>query len=187
MSNGGPRVQRRRKTMILGMSLATFTLVHVIISLLGIAAGFVVMYGMLTSNRMPGMTAFFLITTIATSVTGFMFPLKQIGPPHIVGAISLVVLAFTLIALYGYHLSGRWRATYVSTAIVAQWFNVFVLIVQMFQKIPALNAFAPKGNEPPFAIAQGVVLLAFVVWGWLALKRFHPAVTSTAPLRPALS
>jgi len=161
--------------MLLGMSLATFTLVHTLISLIAIAAGLIVMSGMWSSNRMPGMTAVFLVTTILTSVTGFMFPFKAFGPPHAVGVISLVVLVFTLLALYKFRLAGRWRATYVWTAVLALYLNTFVLVVQMFQKIPALNALAPKGNEPPFAITQGIVLVLFIVAGWRALKKFHPA------------
>ena len=160
--------------MMLGMSLATFTLVHTIISLIGIASGFIVMSGMWSSSRMPGMTAVFLITTILTSVTGFMFPFKAFGPPHAVGVISLVVLVFTVLGLYAYRLAGRWRAIYASTAVLALYLNTFVLVVQMFQKIPALNALAPKGNEPPFAITQGLVLVFFVWAGWRAVKKFHP-------------
>ena len=160
--------------MVLGMSLAAFTLLHVIISLIGIAAGLIVMFGMFASSRMPALTAVFLITTILTSITGFMFPFKAFGPPHAVGVISLVVLVFTVLGLYVYKLAGRWRAIYVSTAIVSLYLNVFVLVVQMFQKIPALNQFAPKGNEPPFAITQGIVLVLFALAGWQAVKRFHP-------------
>jgi len=172
--------------MILGMSVAAFTLFHVMLSLVGIAAGFLVLGGMLGSNRMPTMTAIFLVTTIATSITGFMFHSAAIGPPHIVGAISLVVLAFTLIALYGYRLAGRWRAIYVSTAVFALYLNTFVGVVQAFQKIPALNVLAPKGNEPPFAIAQGLVLVVFVALGWMAVKRFHPTLATGAQLNPAM-
>ena len=160
--------------MVLGMSLAAFTLLHVIISLIGIAAGLIVMFGMFASSRMPALTAVFLITTILTSITGFMFPFKAFGPPHAVGVISLVVLVFTVLGLYVYKLAGRWRAIYVSTAIVSLYLNVFVLVVQMFQKIPALNQFAPKGNEPPFAITQGIVLVLFALAGWQAVKRFRP-------------
>lgn len=174
--------------MILGMSVATFTLVHVIISLIGIATGIIVMFGMWAAKRMPGMTALFLITTVLTSVTGFFFHSKAIGPPHIVGILSLVVLAITLLALYVYHLAGRWRGVYVVTALFALYLNVFVAVVQTFQKIPFFNQFAPQGNEPPFAIAQGLVLLLFVVAGWLAVKRFHPTGGLTfASTRPAPS
>src|SRR5215510_1627431 len=116
--------------MMLGMSLATFTLFHTVISLIGIATGLVVLAGMLKSSRMPGWTAVFLITTIATSITGFMFPFKAVGPPHIVGAISLVILAFTLIALYSKRLAGGWRKTYVITAVASLYLNVFVAVVQ---------------------------------------------------------
>lgn len=165
--------------MMLGMSLATFTLFHTIISLIGIATGLVVLAGMLKANRMPGWTAVFLITTIATSVTGFMFPFKGVGPPHIVGAISLVILAFTLIALYSKHLAGGWRRTYVITAVAALYLNVFVAVVQAFLKIPALHALAPNGNEPPFAIAQGIVFVLFVWLGFRAVKLFRPAGTLT--------
>src|SRR5689334_18616058 len=114
--------------MMLGMSLATFTLVHTLISLIGIATGLIVMAGLWSSNKMPGMTAVFLLTTILTSVTGFMFPFKGFGPPHAVGVISLIVLAFTLLGLYTFHLAGRWRAVYVSTAVLALYLNVFVLV-----------------------------------------------------------
>ena len=160
--------------MMLGMSLATFTIFHTIISLVAIATGLIVMLGMWASNRMPAMTAVFLVTTILTSVTGFMFPFKAFGPPHAVGVISLVVLLFTVLGLYAYRLAGRWRAIYVSTAVLALYLNTFVLVVQVFQKIPFLNQFAPKGNEPPFAVAQGVVLVLFVLAGWRAVKKFHP-------------
>ena len=161
--------------MMLGMSLATFTLVHTIISLIGIGTGLIVMSGMWSSNRMPGMTALFLVTTILTSVTGFMFPFKAFGPPHAVGVLSLIVLVFTVLGVYVYRLVGRWRAIYVYTAVFALYLNVFVLVVQMFQKIPALNELAPKGNEPPFAVTQGIVFVLFALAGWHSLRKFHPA------------
>lgn len=173
--------------MILGMSVATFTLLHVMISLLGIGSGLLVVGGLFGSNRMPALTAVFLITTIATSVTGFMFHSAAIGPPHIVGAISLVILAVTLVALYVYRLAGRWRWIYVSTAIAALYLNTFVGVVQAFQKIPALNVLAPKGSEPPFVIAQGLVFVLFVALGALAVKKFHPTEASPTHLRPAVS
>jgi hypothetical protein len=157
------------------MSLGTFTVVHVIISLIAIATGFVVLVGMWASNRMPAMAAVFLITTIITSVTGFMFPFKAFGPPHAFGVISLVVLLFSVLGFYVYRLAGRWRAIYVSTALVALYLNTFTLVVQMFQKIAFLNQFAPKGTEPPFAVTQLIVLVLFVLAGWRAVKRFHPA------------
>lgn len=159
---------------MLGMSLTTFTIFHTVLSLIGIATGLIVMFGMWASSRLPAMTALFLLTTILTSVTGFMFPFKAFGPPHAVGVISLVVLVFTVLGLYVYRLAGRWRAIYVSTAVLALYLNTFVGVVQSFQKIPFLNQFAPKGNEPPFAVAQAIVLVLFVLAGWRAVKRFHP-------------
>ena len=149
---------------------------HTAISLIAILAGLIVLYGLLTVNRMPAMTLFFLVTTIATSVTGFFFHREQLLPSHIVGVISLVVLAVTVLALYTYRLRGIWRAVYVIGAVISLYLNVFVLVVQSFLKVPALHQLAPQGNEPPFAIAQGVVLLLFIVLGFLAFKRFRPVV-----------
>jgi hypothetical protein len=166
--------------MVFGMSLATFTLIHVIISLVGIGSGLIVLFGMLGGKRLDGMTALFLVTTVLTSVTGYGFPFEHLLPSHIVGMISLVVLAIAFLARYSFHLSGRWRAIYVTTAVMALYLNVFVLVVQSFLKVPALHAMAPKGNEPPFAIAQGIVLVLFIVLGILAVKKFHPAQMSMA-------
>jgi len=149
---------------------------HTAISLIAILAGLIVLYGLLTVNRMPAMTLFFLVTTIATSVTGFFFHREQLLPSHIVGILSLVVLAVTVLALYTYRLRGIWRAVYVIGAVISLYLNVFVLVVQSFLKVPALHQLAPQGNEPPFAIAQGVVLLLFIVLGILAFKRFRPVV-----------
>ncbi len=163
--------------MTLGLSPGTFTLFHVILSLLGIAAGAVVVIRMIDGHRLGGTNVIFLVTTIATSVTGFMFPFKAIGPPHIVGAISLVVLAVALAARYVGYLDGAWRWLYVASALVALYLNVFVAVVQAFAKIGFLHKFAPTGSEPPFAVAQGVVLVLFVVLGFYAVKRFHPGRT----------
>lgn len=160
--------------MILGLSLAAFTQFHVVLSLVGIAAGLLVVVGMWKSERMPYTTALFLSTTILTSVTGFFFPFVKVGPPHTFGVVSLVLLAFTLLALYRYRLAGRWRATYIVTAIITLYLNCFVGVVQAFLKIPSLHALAPKGNEPPFAVAQGLLLVLFVVAGVLTVKRFRP-------------
>jgi len=156
------------------MDSQTFTLFHVAISLIAIACGLVVAYGLLTANRMRAMTSLFLITTIATSVTGFFFHRDQITPAQIVGGISLVLLAVTCAALYVYDLRRFWRAVYTMGAVTSLYLNVFVLVVQMFLKIPSLHELAPKGSEPPFAIAQGVVLVLFVVLGILAVRRFRP-------------
>ena len=150
------------------------TIIHVIISLLGIVSGYIVIAGMLQGLRLPRWTAFFLVTTVLTSATGFLFPFVKLLPSHILAVLSLIALAIAIYALYSQKLAGRWRATYVITAIIAQYFNVFVLIVQAFLKLPPLHALAPNQNEPPFAIAQAANLVAFLVLGYLATKRFQP-------------
>lgn len=155
------------------MILKLYTAFHVVISLLGILTGFVVMVGMIAANPLNGWTEFFLIMTIATSVTGFFFPAKHVTPAHVVGVISLVILALAVYARYPAHLAGSWRWIYVATAVAAQYFNVFVLVVQMFQKIPSLKVLAPTQKEPPFQLAQGAVLIVFVAWGVFAGLRFH--------------
>jgi hypothetical protein len=155
--------------MVFGMSLATFTLIHVIISLVGIGSGLIVLFGMFGGKRLDGMTALFLVTTVLTSVTGFGFPFEHITPGIILGI-----------------LAGKWRAIYVITAVIALYFNCFVLIAQSFQKVPALHALAPKGNEPPFAIAQGILLVLFIVAGILAVKKFHPEASVSTAARAAL-
>ncbi len=160
--------------MVFGMSLETYTLLHVIISLVGIVTGLIVLFGMFGAKRMDGMTALFLLTTVLTSVTGFGFPFNHLLPSHIVGAISLVVLLFAIVARYTFHMAGKWRAIYVVTAVIALYLNCFVLVVQGFLKVPALHALAPKGNEPPFAIAQGILLVLFIVLGIRAVKKFRP-------------
>jgi hypothetical protein len=156
------------------MSIATYTLIHVVISLLAIASGIVVMIGLFGSHRMPGWTAFFLITTVLTSAGGFLFPSTALTPAQVFGYLSLAVLAVTLVALYGFHLGGAWRSIYVSGAIIALYLNVFVLVVQSFDKIPVLHPLAPNGNEPPFLLAQGGILAIFVALGAIAIRRFHP-------------
>jgi hypothetical protein len=166
--------------MILGMSVETFTLVHVIISLIGIATGVVALAAMIANRDLGGWTAAFLATTVATSATGFLFHSKAIGPPHIVGAISLVVLLVALVALYSRHLHGVWRPAYVITAVFALYLNMFVGVVQAFQKLPFLNPLAPTGTEPPFVIAQGILLLAMIGLGYLAVRRFHPGTAQAA-------
>jgi hypothetical protein len=159
--------------VILGMP--TFTFVHVALSLIGILSGIVVVFGLLTAKRLSGWTALFLASTLATSVTGFGFPTDHLMPSQVVGIISLVLLAFAIIALYVYRLGGAWRWIYVLGAVLSLYLNVFVLIVQAFLKVPALHELAPTQNEPPFGIAQGVTLLIFIVLGALALRKFHPA------------
>lgn len=163
---------------MLGMSLETFTLLHVVISLIGILSGLVVLYGLLTAKRLDGWTAIFLVTTVATSVTGYGFPFEHLLPSHIVGGISLVVLAVTILARYTFHLAGAWRRIYVVGAVVALYLNIFVLIVQAFQKVPALKAAAPTQSEPPFLVAQSIVLVLFIVLTILATIRFRERITS---------
>jgi hypothetical protein len=157
------------------MSLASFTVLHLIISMIAIGLGFVVAGGLLASNKLPGWTAWFLILTILTSATGFLFPFTKLLPSHMVSIISLVLLAISVYALYGKSLAGNWRGIYVATSMLALWFNVFVLIAQSFQKVALLNVYAPTGTEPPFAMTQGVVLLFFVFVIWRGIKRFRPA------------
>ncbi|QDF40522.2 hypothetical protein FJN17_24745 [Bradyrhizobium symbiodeficiens] len=165
--------------MVLGLSLPAFTLVHVVISLIGIVAGLVVMFGLLGSKSMPGLTAIFLAFTILTSVTGFLFPFEKLLPSHIIGIISLVLLAIACFALYGMKLAGAWRPAYVVTAMISLYFNVFVLVIQSFLKVPALAALAPAvapapPSGPVFAAVQGVVLVFFVVLTIGAWRRFKP-------------
>ena len=160
--------------MMLGMSLSTFTTVHVIISLVGIVSGLIVIFGMLSAKRLNGWTALFLLTTILTSVTAFGFPFNHVTPGIIVGIISLVLLAITLLARYSFHMVGAWRWIYVVTAIIAEYLNVFVLVAQSFEKVPALHAMAPTQSEPPFLVAQLVVMALFIVLTIFAVKKFHP-------------
>ena len=163
--------------MMLGLSLSAFTTLHVVISLIAIVAGLIVMFGMLGSNRSPGLTAIFLLFTILTSVTGFMFPFGGVTPGIIIGILSIILLAIACIALYVMNLTGAWRWIYVVTALASLYFNVFVLVIQSFLKIPALSAIAP-GNPPAgpvFAVVQGIVLVFFVVMTIGAWRRFRPA------------
>jgi hypothetical protein len=160
--------------MMLGMSLSTFTTVHVIISLIGIVSGLIALFGMLGSKRLNGLTALFLLTTVLTSVTGFTFPFTHLTPGHVVGIISLVVLAIAILARYSFHMAGSWRRIYVVTAAIALYLNVFVLVVQSFEKVPALHALAPTQTEGPFKMAQLAVLVLFIVLTVIAVKKFHP-------------
>jgi hypothetical protein len=160
--------------------LLAFTLFHVLLSLVGIVSGFVVLRGLLASERLDGWTALFLTTTTATSVTGFLFPFHGFTPAIGTGILSMVVLAVACSARYGRHLVGSWRLVYVATAVLALYLNVFVLVVQAFLKVPALKALAPQQNEPPFAAAQGAVFLLFVVFGFRAARRFQPDVAPAA-------
>ena len=174
--------------MILGMSVAAFTQLHVIISLVAIISGIIVALGMLSARLMPGMTTLFLITTVATSVTGFMFDtpvdaprvIGSLDPAKIIGLISLIFLGLAILALYGYKLAGSWRGVYVISAIVALYFNCFVLVVQSFQKIAFFHALAPTQKEPPFAVAQLMLLIVFIGLGIAAFKKFRPIAQAPA-------
>jgi hypothetical protein len=166
--------------MTLGMNLATFVLVHVMISLIAIVAGVVVMFGMLGSKRMPGLTAIFLLFTILTSASGFLIPpllSDKLLPSHMIGMLSLVLLAIACFALYGMKLNGAWRWIYALTALISLYLNVFVLVIQSFLKVPALHALAPSvpPAEPPFAAVQGIVLVFFAVVIIGVLRRYRPA------------
>jgi hypothetical protein len=164
--------------VILGMTALTF--VHVLLSLIGILAGLVVLFGLLTSRQLNGWTTVFIWSTVATSVTGFLFPFHRFLPSHAIGIISLIVLAVAIYALYGRHLAGAWRLVYAVTAMIALYLNVFVLIAQLFAKVPALKALAPTQTEAPFKEAQLAALIAFVVLTILAAIKFHPE-----PVAPA--
>jgi len=158
---------------LMGFNLETYTLVHVILSVVGIASGLLVAGGLIAGKPLNGLTGVFLTTTVATSATGYGFPFTHFLPSHVVGAISLVVLALAIYARYARHLSGRWRSTYVVCALAALYLNAFVLVVQSFMKVPGLHDLAPTQSEPPFAIAQLVVLASFIALGVLAVRRFR--------------
>ena len=164
--------------MIFGMT--TFTFVHVLLSLIGIFSGFVVVFGLLVAKRLDGWTTLFLASTVLTSVTGFLFPFHGFLPSHGVGILSLLALAIAIFARYGRHLAGLWRRTYAITAVIALYLNVFVLIVQLFQKVPALKAIAPTQSEAPFKVTQLVALVLFVVLGGSAAIRFRSEQPRTA-------
>lgn len=158
-------------------------LLHVIISLAGIATGLVVLFGLIAGKRMNGWTAAFFVTNIATSVSGYVIPADRLLPSHIVGVLALAALGVGLLGRYQRGMSGRWRATYIVSSSVATYLNVFVAVVQAFQKVPALHALAPTQSEPPFAIAQAVVLIIFVMLTVMATRAFHevqPALAKSA-------
>jgi hypothetical protein len=166
--------------MILGMSTSTFTAIHVLLSFVGIGSGVLVVWGLLKAKSFEGATAIYLATTVLTNLTGFLFPEEHILPSHVVGAISLVVLAIAILARYALHLAGAWRSIYVVCAMLALYLNCFVAVVQSFLKVPALNALAPHQKEPPFLVAQLLVMALFVVLGIIAVKKFHPDRIATA-------
>jgi hypothetical protein len=167
--------------MILGMSTSTFTIVHVLLSLVGIGSGLLVVYGLLLGKRFDGATSIFLLTTVLTSLTGFLFPVEHLLPSHVLGVISLLALAVAILARYPLHLAGTWRRIYVICAVLALYLNVFVLVAQIFMKVPAVHAWAPTQKEPPFLIVQLVVMVIFVVLGILSAKKFRLAPVATVP------
>jgi hypothetical protein len=153
----------------------TLTGFHTWLSLIALASGLVVMVGLIRSERLEGWTLVFLATAVLTSATGFAFASDKVLPSHIVGAISLVVLAVAILARYVFHLAGAWRWTYVIAAMLALYFDAFVGVVQAFHKIPALHAMAPTDSEPPFALAQGALLVVMVILTIWAVRAFRPA------------
>jgi hypothetical protein len=157
------------------MSLSLFTRIHVAISVIGIASGLVVVRGMLAARILRVVTALFLASTLLTCVTGFMYPFHGITPGIVIGIVSVVLLLAAILALYSFHLAGAWRWIYVVCSVMALWLNVFIFIVQSFQKIPAFHSLAPTQTEAPFKIAQLLALAIFVILGIFAVKKFHPA------------
>ncbi|HEY1160012.1 MAG TPA: hypothetical protein VGE83_05245 [Terracidiphilus sp.] len=163
------------------MSTATFTLLHVILSLVGIGAGLIAIFGLIVNRLLPRWTALFLVTTVLTSLTGFLFPNKTVTPGIVIGILSMIVLILAAVALYGRGLAGAWRGTYVITASLALYFNVFVLFAQLFAKVPALKAIAPTQASPAFGITQLIVMAIFIVLTTLAFKRFRSAWPPLGP------
>lgn len=162
--------------MVLGMTLTAYTILHVILSVIGIATGLIVVGGLLAGSRLPLTTAIFLITTFTTTLGGFLFPFNGFTPAIGVGIVSTIVLLVTIAARYAFGLRGPWRAIYVGGAVLALYLNSFVLVVQSFLKVPDLKIYAPTGSEPPFAITQGIVLAVFIVLGVLSVVRFRPGI-----------
>ena len=163
--------------MILGMSVGAFTVLHVVITFVAIGSGLIVVGGIFASHKLPVTTALFLFTTALTSVTGFLFPIHGFTPALGVGIVACVILAVAVFALYKEHLVGAWRWIYVITAVASLYLNVFVLVVQSFVKVSALNALAPTQSEPPFAITQAVVLAIFILIALIAFVKFRPGTT----------
>ncbi len=166
-------IEIREEVCIMILGMTTLTFVHVVLSLIGIFSGFIVMFGLFAGKRLDGWTAIFLVSTVATSVTGFLFPFHRFLPSHGVGIVSLIVLAVAILARYTFELAGAWRRTYVISAMIALYLNVFVLVAQAFQKVPVLKAMAPTQSEPPFLVAQLVVMAVFVALTIAAALRFR--------------
>ena len=160
-----------------------FTLIHTALSLIGIVAGLVALFGLFRSNPLNSWTLIFIVTTAATTLTGFLFPFHGFTPAIGTGIVSSLVLAVTILARYAFNMVGAWRWIYVVGAVVSLYLNCFVLVVQGFLKVPALHALAPQGNEPVFALTQGLVLVLFVIAGFIAVRRFHPGSGTAALAR----
>ncbi len=160
--------------MILGLTVTTYTLLHTVLSLVGIVAGLVVAGALATGTRLDRWAAVFLVTTVLANASGFGFPFVKLLPSHIVGAVSLVVLAAVIVADYIKYLAGAWRSTYAVGVVLATYLNVFVLVAQLFKRIPVLFVAAPTQSEPPFALTQALVLALFVWLGVVAVKGFRP-------------
>jgi hypothetical protein len=162
------------------LDITTLTLVHTVISIVAIAAGLVVVGGLIAGVRIDGWTGIFLVTTVLTSITGFFFPFTQLLPSHKVGIISLIILPFVIAARYWKHLAGAWRGIYVVGTVLVLYLNFFVLVVQLFRRTPALIVAAPKQTEPPFVLTQLLVLALFAWLGFAAFRRFRPEAVVTA-------
>ena len=162
------------------MILHIYTIIHTLISLVAIFTGIVVLFGMLAGNRLDCWTKWFLTTAVLTSVTGFFFPFHGFTPAIGLGIISLPFLAITIFARYSKHLAGAWRWIYVIGAVICLYFNLFVLVVQLFEKVPALHAMAPTQTESPFKLTQFVVLMLSTVLAIVAVIRFRPESASAA-------
>lgn len=160
--------------MILGLSSVQFTFLHVFLSLVGLGAGIFVIFGLLNSLRLRILTALFFVTTVATSLTGFLFPFNGVTPGITLGILSMIALILAIVALYVKALAGVWRGVYVVTVCIAFYFNFFVLIAQAFAKVPALHTIAPTQASPGFGITQLAVLLIFALLTTRAFKKFHP-------------
>ncbi|BDG72157.1 hypothetical protein [Roseomonas fluvialis] len=159
----------------MNFDVMTLTGSHTVLSLVALGAGIIVILGMASARDLPGWAALFLATAVATSATGFLFPVAGILPSHIFGVVSLVALAAAMLGRYRHGFAGRWRITYVLCVVLATWLDAFVAVVQVFLKVPAATALAPTQADPPFAIAQGITLVVFVVLAVLAARRFRPA------------
>jgi hypothetical protein len=156
------------------MYLTLLTYVHTGLSLIALGAGIPVAIGLLKNGAAKNWTIVFLVTTVLTSLTGFLFPFSRFGDSHWVGLLSLIVLAAAIAAQYVFRYGGPWRWVYAVAALLAFYLNVFVLVAQLFKKVPALHALAPTLMELPFALAQAVVLAFFVWLMWKAARAFRP-------------